>query len=140
MTGMKQGAGENPFAEDSESEDGDSQGEFDKPNIDISQSAAVEEEGDDRGPSRSGSGSSSVRIPYKFRRNGVQDGRDRVPLFLHAETKDDERDALRALEDEFGANVSLTDLREALVMAGLSHLDEVETQLRDWGYGMTFDE
>lgn len=140
MTGMKQGAGENPFAEDSEPEDGSSRDPDDKSNSDISLPVATEEQGDDQEPSQQRAGSASMQIPYKFRRDGVQDGRDRVPLFLHAETKSNEREALRALEDQFDANVSLTDLREALVMAGLDHLDEVEEQLQEWGYGMTFDE
>jgi predicted nuclease with TOPRIM domain len=63
-----------------------------------------------------------------------------VPLFLLPETKRAERDALRELEERFDADVSLTDLREALVRAGLEHLDDVESELEEWGYGMTFDE
>jgi hypothetical protein len=82
----------------------------------------------------------TIQIPYKFRRNGVQDGRNRVPLFLQKETKSAERDALRELEDRFDDDVSLTDLREALVQVGLQHLDEVESGLEEWGYGMTFEE
>jgi hypothetical protein len=62
-----------------------------------------------------------------------------VPLFLQEETKQAERDAQRELEDRFGDDVSLTDLREALVLAGLDNLDEAEGQLEAWGYGMTFD-
>lgn len=81
-----------------------------------------------------------MSIPYKFRRDGVQDGRDRVPLFLKPDTKSAERDALRELEERFDADVSLTDLREALVMVGLEHLDEVEGELEEWGYGMRFED
>jgi hypothetical protein len=124
MTGMKEGAGEDPFAEDSGAAD---TGET------ASDSVSSSGESDD------GGGSRSIRIPYKFRRDGVQDGRDRVPLFLQQETKDGERDALRGFEDRFGDDVSLTDLREALVMVGLDHLDEVEEQMEEWGYGMEFD-
>ncbi|SEP31915.1 hypothetical protein SAMN05216388_10833 [Halorientalis persicus] len=80
-----------------------------------------------------------MRIPYKYRRDSVQDGRERVPLFLQSDTKDGEHDARRELEDRFGDDVSLTDLREALVMIGLDHLDEVENKLEEWGYGMNFD-
>ncbi|CQR52408.1 hypothetical protein BN996_03121 [Haloferax massiliensis] len=50
-----------------------------------------------------------------------------------------ERDALREFEDRFEENVSLTDLREALMKVGLQHLDETEECLEEWGYGMTFD-
>lgn len=90
-----------------------------------------------------GSGTDSERemrqIPYTLRRDSVQDGRNRVPLFLQSETKTAERDALRELEDRFDDDVSLTDLREALIVVGLGRLDEVEEQLERWGYGMTFE-
>lgn len=126
MTGMKEGAGEDPFAEDSGSSSAESgtTGPAEPAESDTASSV-------DQQP--------SMQIPYKFRRDGVQDGRDRVPLFLQKETKDAERDALREFEDQFDDNVSLTDVREALVMVGLNHLDEVEEQMEEWGYGMTFD-
>ncbi|ELY40918.1 hypothetical protein C497_02517 [Halalkalicoccus jeotgali B3] len=136
---MKQGAGENPFAEDSDTDEEQSPAADDKLDDEIqSMDADIESSGTTR--SESGDSSQPMQIPYKFRRDGVQDGRDRVPLFLHSDTKSAERDALRKLEEQFDSNVSLTDLREALVIAGLNHLDEVETQLEDWGYGMTFDD
>lgn len=163
MTGMKEGAGEDPFADDdptsTRSDDAESAAtgetadesaessrpatgatgrasETDEPADGTSETADVTSGGRAGGSRRS----RQVQIPYKFRRDGVQDGRDRVPLFLQGETKRAEREALRELEERFDADVSLTDLREALVMAGLDHLDEVEAHLEEWGYGMTFDE
>jgi hypothetical protein len=142
MTGMKEGAGEDPFAEDDDSvmTGGSSETETDESaeqpgsSRDTAESQTVSRDTQSPQPSQTG-----FRIPYKFRRDGVQDGRDRVPLFLHSETKTAERDAQHDLEDRFDDDVSLTDLREALVMVGLDHLDEVEQQLEEWGYGMTFD-
>lgn len=184
MTGMKEGAGEDPFADDDdesdpETRDRDSGGQVVQEPEDERSSASSESDrssesnrgsGDNRG---SGSGKSSGRsgrtdsdnntgrdrsgsdvetrdeqakqrrrsldIPYKLRRDSVQDGRNRVPLFLQDDTKADERDALRELEERFDGDVSLTDLREALVVVGLGRLDEVEEQLEEWGYGMTFE-
>ncbi|WP_253738981.1 hypothetical protein [Halohasta salina] len=141
MTGMKEGAGEDPFAEDTEPPASDP---------DPSPEPEVSEETDetpvatnvDTTPESTESGQSTqtrMQIPYKYRRDSVQDGRDRVPLFLQPETKTAEREALRELEERFGDNVSLTDLREALVKVGLEHLDETEERLEEWGYGMTFD-
>jgi hypothetical protein len=125
MTGMKQGAGENPFADDNETPE----------------EAAADEETDDQTSEADDQSASRqpMQIPYKFRRDGVQDGRSRVPLFLQPETKTAEREALRDLEDHFDDDVSLTDLREALVMVGLQHRGAVEEQLEEWGYGMTFE-
>ncbi|WP_435366165.1 hypothetical protein [Haloarchaeobius sp. DYHT-AS-18] len=128
MTGMKKGAGEDPFADDSDPED-----QTDDASATGPTNASTER------PDRAAGGPSTT-IPYKFRRTSVQDGRDRVPLFLQPETKAAEDDALAALEDTFESNISRTDLREALVTVGLQHLDEVEGQLEDWGYGMRFDE
>lgn len=135
MTGMKQGAGENPFADESDSEESVEQSETNDATASPDAS-----EGDDATESRRKTQQRSIQIPYKFRRDGVQDGRNRVPLFLQKDTKSAERDALRALEERLDEDVSLTDLREALVKAGLEHLDEVEMHLEEWGYGMTFDE
>jgi hypothetical protein len=133
---MKEGAGEDPFAEDA---DGTS--------VPTSRSDEGRdpprgvEAGSDAGPdAATDSDGAPLRIPYKFRRDGVQDGRDRVPLFVQPDTKSAERDARRELENRFDDSVSLTDLREALVMVGLRHLDEVEAHLEEWGYGMTFDD
>jgi hypothetical protein len=142
MTGMKEGAGEDPFAEDdAPAMTGGSSSPAEAELSDESETRASTDDASASGGERAQQSTSArFRIPYKFRRDGVQDGRDRVPLFLHEETKRAERDALHELEDRFDDDVSLTDLREALVMAGLDHLDEVEGQLEEWGYGMTFDE
>jgi hypothetical protein len=133
MTGMKEGAGEDPFGDDEEFTGSES---TERPDTDGSETTPSSmTETSDTQPS-----GQQMQIPYKFRRDGVQDGRDRVPLFLHSDTKSAERDALRELEDRFDDDVSLTDLREALAKVGLQHLDEVERCLEEWGYGITFDD
>ena len=123
MTGMKEGAGEDPFA--------DSDGTTTEANERGETPASGESDRREQPP---------VEIPYKFRRDSVQEGRNRVPLFLQADTKRAERDTLRELEERFDDDVSLTDLREALTKTGLKHLDEVAKHLEEWGYGMTFEE
>jgi hypothetical protein len=132
MTGMKEGAGEDPFADEAT---GDDTAE----SLDGGESQSTERTERETGTRQSRS-RQSMQIPYKFRRDGVQDGRDRVPLFLQSETKTAEREALRELEERFDSDVALTDLREALVKAGLEHLDDVKRQLEEWGYGLTFEE
>ena len=137
MTGMKEGAGEDPFADDSVSPEPDPEpspdltAEEDSTKTSLS---TAEETADKQSATQP-----PVQIPYKFRRESVQDGRDRVPLFLQPETKEAEREALRELEERFGSNLSLTDLREALMKVGLAHLDETEENLEEWGYGMKFE-
>lgn len=135
MTGMKEGAGEDPFADDANSAETKTETESRKEPEQEDVQPSTDTETSERRQSRR-----QLEIPYKFRRDGVQDGRDRVPLFLHAETKSAERDALREFEERFDDDVSLTDLREALMKVGLEDLDAVEKHLEEWGYGMTFDE
>lgn len=134
MTGMKEGAGEDPFADDEPTVDQDEDPEP------TETEASVQSGTNKQGTSGSTTGRRSVQIPYKFRRDSVQEGRERVPLFLHEGTKQSERDAQREMESRFGDSVSLTDLREALVRTGLENLDEVEHQLEEWGYGVEFDQ
>jgi hypothetical protein len=124
MTGMKKGAGEDPFANDSDSDNNTPDNE-----------ATTEPETTEMTETTT----QPSQIPMIFRRDSVQDGRDRYPLFLQTETKREERDALRELEDRFETDISLTDMREALILVGLSELNDVESQLRDWGYGITFE-
>ncbi|MUV56293.1 hypothetical protein GJ632_01660 [Halogeometricum sp. CBA1124] len=136
MTGMKKGAGEDPFADDDPvTDDADDETDGGSASTETTDDAGTADQTETTADERR----QSIQIPYKFRRDGVQDGRSRVPLFLQSETKTAERDALRELEDRFDGDVSLTDLREALVMVGLDHLDEAEEHLEEWGYGMTFD-
>ena len=137
MTGMKEGAGEDPFADDSPTASTDAD-ETEASSPESTDSPSPTETTDETTRSRQ-STRSQMRIPYKYRRDSVQDGRDRVPLFLQPETKTSEREALRELEERFDDDVSLTDLREALVKVGLTHLDEAESCLEEWGYGMTFE-
>ena len=128
MTGMKEGAGEDPFADDEVVED---EPDDDLVDTELKTESQQNEAVDDT--------ERVMQIPYKYRRDSVQEGRDRVPLFLQPETKTTERDAMRELEDRFDDSVSLTDLREALVIVGLAHLDETESKLEDWGYGISFE-
>mgnify|MGYP007116779488 FL=1 len=136
MTGMKEGAGEDPFADDGDVAVEESESSTSAPDPAMEGGS---EPDDIAGDDSSQSTEQAMNIPYKFRRDSVQDNRDRVPLFLQAETKTAEREAMRELEERFDDNVSMTDLREALVKVGLEHLDETEAALEDWGYGLTFD-
>ena len=130
MTGMKEGAGENPFADEGEATEPEPDADTDDAQPPNSGTETTESQWSGR----------QMQIPYKFRRDGVQDGRDRVPLFLQEDSKRAERDALREFEERFDGNVALTDLREALVKVGLQHPDEVAGHLEEWGYGITFNE
>jgi len=134
--GMKEGAGDDPFAEDTDeaAEDSSTTERTEAP--EPTPTTSVENTAE----SQTGNSHQGMTIPYKFRRSGVKDGRERVPLFLQESTKESEREAKRELEKRFEDDVSKTDLREALMAVGMENIDDVEAHLKEWGYGMDFDE
>lgn len=135
MTGMKEGAGDDPFAEE-ESTGDESESQQSMSGETTSTADDPMTEADSEASAETQTANAEMTIPYKYRRDSVQDGRDRVPLFLHPETKTDEREAMRELEERFDNTISLTDLREALMKAGLKNLDTTQEYLEEWGYGL----
>ena len=76
-------------------------------------------------------------LPLVLRRDRVKDERPEVhQLFVQQGTHDRAVDAERALEDRLGVDLSRTDAREAIYLAGMAHLDDAEEILRTWGYDL----
>lgn len=132
MNGMKEGAGDDPFDSDSDQDISASLRE-DPPST---PSDAPEQSSTSSTGSSQQSAGESIKLPYIYRRSGVKDDRERITYFLQDETIDAERQAHRVFEDRFDQEVLETDLREALVLAGLDNLGEVQTHLEEWGYGL----
>ena len=135
--GMKSGAGSDPFADDSNSDEESPESNNDKTQESESQVSAepdTDTRTDRSEPSPSKSLNDRNDLPYIFRRNGVKDDRRMIQYFLRDDTEDIEADAKHAVERELGTDVYLTDLREALVRVGAEHVDEVADELRQWGY------
>ncbi|WP_143040840.1 hypothetical protein [Halopenitus malekzadehii] len=138
--GMKSGAGSDPFATDTD-DDGESSKESEDPNEDVGGTAGSSPQpnvGTDSSPDQELQPTSTEEsvedLPYIFDRSSVKSERKATQYFLREETQATEKDALRAVEQELGSDVSLIDLREALVRVGAEHLDEVADELREWGY------
>ena len=138
--GMKSGAGSDPFADDTNDDDApeaeqetlnqgtdESEGTEPNPHAETEPRAAT-------GTQDTETGQSEDRLPYIFARNTVKSDRKMTQYFLRDEAQAVEKDAQRAIEDEIGTDVSLIDVREALVLVGAEHLDEVADELRNWGY------
>jgi len=135
---MKSGASD-PFGDEGERTDSSAddtpeestdtgRGEPDtQPSSGIAESAATDSA---RGLSRS-------ELPYVLRRERVKDERPEVhQLFVQQDTHARAVDAERTLEDELGVDLSRTDAREAIYLAGMAHLDEAAEILREWGYDL----
>lgn len=134
---MKTGSGDDPFADDDSTT-----AESETQTNESPDNSAVSAEPD---PSISppeethDSGQAEMQIPYKFRRSGVKDGRNRVPIYLQDPTKEREREVKQSLESEFDEDVTMTDLREAVLKVGLENPSDVQDQLEEWGYGIEFE-
>lgn len=75
-------------------------------------------------------------IPYKLRRDKVNEGRQQVPYFLRdevIEAEDDLQDALEAMLEE---DVYKSDYREAAMVVAQRNPELVAEVLREWGYDL----
>nr|WP_321163742.1 MULTISPECIES: hypothetical protein [Halorubrum] len=59
-----------------------------------------------------------------------------MQLHLQQSTVNTQREATRTLESELGEQVKKADLREAALLVGLQHTDEIAATLREWGYDL----
>ena len=75
-------------------------------------------------------------IPYKLRREKVNEGREQVPFFLRETVVDGEDDLRDALEESLGEDVYKSDYREAAMVVAQRHPDLVAAVLREWGYDL----
>lgn len=75
-------------------------------------------------------------IPYKLRREKVNDGRDQVPYFLRDEVMEREGELQDALEEMLGEDVYKSDYREASMVVAQRHPELVAEVLREWGYDL----
>ncbi|WP_080509872.1 MULTISPECIES: hypothetical protein [Halorubrum] len=81
--------------------------------------------------------SSQRDLPWVLTRNSITDGREQtVQLHLQQSTVNTQREATRTLESELGEQVKKADLREAALLVGLQHTDEIAATLREWGYDL----
>jgi hypothetical protein len=84
-----------------------------------------------------GSGTTKTRLPWIHRRSSITDGREKtVQLHLQDDTVGAERAGKSDVEQLLGESVKKADLREAALLVGLEHADEVAEVLRDWGYAI----
>lgn len=75
-------------------------------------------------------------IPYKLRRNKVNEGREQVPYFLREEIIEDENELQGTLEDLLGEDVYKSDYREAAMVVAQRNPELVAEVLREWGYDL----
>jgi len=80
---------------------------------------------------------SAGNIPWILRRNSITDGREQtVQLHLQQETMNVQRTQKSLIESRLGESVRKADLREAALLVGLQHTDDVVDVLKEWGYAL----
>jgi cell envelope opacity-associated protein A len=75
-------------------------------------------------------------IPYKLRRDRVNEGREQVPFFLREEVINAEDELQNSLETMLGEDVYKSDYREAAMIVAQRNPELVAEVLREWGYDL----
>lgn len=92
---------------------------------------------DDRTSASDDSGRPTMEsLPYKLRRNKVNEGREQVPYFLREEVIDAEGDLQDTLEEILGETVYKSDYREAAMVVAQRNPELIADVLREWGYDL----
>ena len=129
MAGMKEGPGEDPFADDPSDEQVDSE-----PNADTE---TTPESDSEPAPDTTDTMSTN-EIPYVIRRQTVKEDRGNEHVaFLrdeYAELEDQIRADVADELDMRSKDVSVTDLREAFVELAAENPDAIAGILESWGY------
>jgi hypothetical protein len=96
---------------------------------------------DDEAPKPTSSQTESTRptiesIPYKLRRDRVNEGREQVPFFLREKVIDAENELQDSLEAMLGEDVYKSDYREAAMIVAQRNPELLAEVLREWGYDL----
>jgi hypothetical protein len=95
------------------------------------------ETGAGSGVDSSGNDTARSDIPWILRRSSITDGREQtVQLHLQEETLNVQRTQKSTIETRLGESVRKADLREAALLVGLQHTDDVVDVLEEWGYAL----
>lgn len=130
MTGFKSGASPSGLDDDEDKTDEsavNTQEAGSHSSTSLSQDEGTETEATDS--------TTSSGLPWIYQRSSITDGRAKtVQLHLQQETLDKERDVKTEIESQIGETVNKSDLRQAAYFVGLAHLEDINDQLREWGY------
>lgn len=131
MTGFKDGASDdNPLGAPTDEDENEDEADDELSSAQTSPSTSADD-GHDRSPQPA---RSAPKLPWIYERSSITDGRQTRQIHLQQSTLDRERGARGDAEALLGESVKKADLREAALLVGLDHVDEVAEQLREWGY------
>lgn len=90
----------------------------------------------DSNSERGGQRPSMSSIPYKLRREKVNEGREQVPFFLREDVINAEDELKDTLEEMLGGTVYKSDYREAAMIVAQRNPELIAEVLREWGYDL----
>lgn len=136
--GLEDGSEDETTETETEAAPSEAGGEATSTDADEGQSDAESSvEASDEGASEDRSGRPSMEsIPYKLRRDKVNEGRQQVPYFLRDDVIEAEDDLQDALEAMVGESVYKSDYREAAMVVAQRNPELVAEVLREWGYDL----
>lgn len=123
MAGMKEGMGDDPFEDESESGNGQAE-----------QSMQSEEASTAKQTRQESSPSIQRSLPYIHSRDYVKEGRQQRPVFLREQTEEAISDLVDAVEEDLGEEVYQTDVLEAAMEVAIENPQLVAKKCRDYGY------
>lgn len=100
-----------------------------------STTAGIESDSDSNSE-REGQRPSMSSIPYKLRREKVNEGREQVPFFLREDVINAEDELKDTLEGMLGGTVYKSDYREAAMIVAQRNPELIAEVLREWGYDL----
>jgi hypothetical protein len=142
--GLKSGS-RDAGLDDSESDVDESTEQQDPPQTDSDEDADLSStELDDKSESTRSSTTSETEsqrptmdsIPYKLRRDKVNEGREQVPYFLREGVLEAEDELQDTLEELLGEKVYKSDYREASMVVAQRNPELIAEVLREWGYDL----
>ena len=121
---MKQGTGEDPFADEPAADDTEVASPPPTPtdsveDTDIDAQAATDADEDE--------------VAWAVRRSSVKSDREMHPFYAQESTIQREKEVKQIVEEQLGYDVYLTDFREAAHLEGLSNPAGIAEVLEDWG-------
>lgn len=108
-----------------------------EPTTEPEESTTAHTESDsDSNSEQGGQRPSMSSIPYKLRREKVNEGREQVPFFLREDVINAEDELKDTLEEMLGGTVYKSDYREAAMIVAQRNPDLIAEVLREWGYDL----
>ena len=142
--GMKEGLGDDPFADETtESQPDSSDSKSVPPETGVQSESTDVERTDARSEANqtdtASKSTGSRTLPYIYKRDAVKDGRSQRPVFLRDYNEDRIPELKDTVEEDLGESVPKTDVLEAALETAIENPEMVAATLRTDRYGYDWE-